>query len=405
MNATRPTTVLCLSSYLKGQEFIRECKRLGCRVLLITVEKLRDAEWPRESIDEVFYMPDLYRREDVIHAISYLARSEDLARIVPLDEFDLEMASALREHLRIPGMGETTVRYFRDKLAMRLRAREAGILVPDFVGLINDEQVRRFLDTVPAPWVLKPRSSASAIGIRKLHHADEVWGTMEELGDKRSFHLLERFVRGQVFHVDSIAWDREIVFHEAHGYVNPPFEVYHGGGLFCTRTLPRDSETSRALKELDRELMGALGMVRGALHTEFIHGEEDGRFYFLETAARVGGANISEMVEAATGLNLWREWARVEVADARGEEYRPPEARDDGAGLLISLARQEWPDTSAYADPEIVWRLDKRHHAGLLVVSPSAERVEGLLHDYMRRFREDFYASMPAPKSAAEATD
>jgi hypothetical protein len=111
------------------------------------------------------------------------------------------------------------------------------------------------------------------------------------------------------------------------------------------------------------------------------------------------------MVEAATGLNLWREWARVEVADARGEEYRPPEARDDGAGLLISLARQEWPDTSAYADPEIVWRLDKRHHAGLLVVSPSAERVEGLLHDYMRRFREDFYASMPAPKSAAEATD
>jgi biotin carboxylase len=402
VNATRPTTVLCLSSYLKGHEFIRECKRLGCRVLLITVEKLRDAEWPRESIDEAFYMPDLYVREDVIHAISYLARSEDIARIVPLDEFDLEMASALREHLRIPGMGETTVRYFRDKLAMRMRAREAGILVPDFVGLVNDEQVRRFLETVPAPWVLKPRSSASAIGIKKLSHADEVWRIMDELGDKRSFHLLERFVRGQVFHVDSIAWEREIVFHEAHGYVNPPFEVYHGGGLFCTRTLPRESEVSRALKEADRELMGALGMMRGALHTEFIRGDEDGRFYFLETAARVGGANISDMVEAATGLNLWREWARVEVASARGEEYRAPEARDDSAGLLISLARQEWPDTGAYADPEIVWRLNKRHHAGLLVVSPGPERVEHLLHDYMRRFREDFYASMPAAESATD---
>lgn len=402
MNATRPTTVLCLSSYLKGHEFIRECKRLGCRVLLITVEKLRDAEWPRESIDEVFLMPDLYVREDVIHAISYLARSEDIARIVPLDEFDLEMASALREHLRIPGMGETTVRYFRDKLAMRMRAREAGILVPDFVGLVNDEQVRRFLETVPAPWVLKPRSSASAIGIKKLSHADEVWRIMDELGDKRSFHLLERFVRGQVFHVDSIAWEREIVFHEAHGYVNPPFEVYHGGGLFCTRTLPRESEVSRALKEADRELMGALGMMRGALHTEFIRGDEDGRFYFLETAARVGGANIADMVEAATGLNLWREWARVEVASARGEEYRVPEARDDSAGLLISLARQEWPDTGAYVDPEIVWRLNKRHHAGLLVVSPSPGRVEELLHDYMRRFREDFYASMPAAESATD---
>lgn len=404
MTSTRPTTILCLSSYLKGHEFIRECRRLGCRVLLITVEKLRDADWPRESIDEVFYMPDLYRREDVIHGISYLARSEDIARIVPLDEFDLEMASALREHLRVPGMGETTVRYFRDKLAMRMRAREAGILVPDFVGLINDDRIRAYLETVPPPWVLKPRSSASAIGIRKLDDPDEVWRLVEELGDRRSFHLLERFVRGQVFHVDSIAWDREIVFHEAHGYVNPPFEVYHGGGLFCTRTLPRDSAASRALKELD-QLMGALGMVRGALHTEFIRGEEDGRFYFLETAARVGGANISEMVEAATGVNLWREWARVEVADARGETYRAPDARDDSAGLLISLARQEWPDTGAYDDPEIVWRLHKRHHAGLLAVSPRPERVEGLLHQYMARFREDFYASMPPAQSADEVTD
>src|SRR5688500_75394 len=196
--SAKPTTILCLASYVKGHEFLRECKRLGCRVLLLTVEKHRDADWPRESIDERFLMPDLLRREDVVHAVSYLARSEDIHRIVPLDEFDLEMASTLREHLRIPGMGETTVRYFRDKLAMRMRAREAGILVPDFVGLVNDARVREFLETVPAPWVLKPRSSASAIGIRKLSHADEVWRIMDELGDKRSFHLLERFVRGQV---------------------------------------------------------------------------------------------------------------------------------------------------------------------------------------------------------------
>ncbi len=402
MSQTRPVTILCLSSFLKGQDFIRECRRLGCRVLLITVEKLRDADWPRESIDEVFYMPDLYRREDVVHGVSYLARTEGIDRIVPLDEFDLEMASALREHLRVPGMGETTVRHFRDKLAMRMRAREAGILVPDFVPVLQYERLRNFLETVPPPWILKPRLSASAIGMKKLDDPDEVWRIVEELGDRRSFHLLERFVRGEVYHVDSLAWNREIVFAEAHGYVSPPFEVYHGGGLFCTRTLPRDSEAARALKEQDRQVMEALGMVRGALHTEFIRGEDDGRFYFLETAARVGGANIVEMTEAATGVNLWREWARLEVADARGEEYRVPEARDDSAGLLISLARQEWPDTSAYDDPEIVWRLDKRHHAGLLVASPRPERVEELLRSYMRRFREDFHASMPAAESATE---
>jgi len=402
MNSARPVTILCLSSYFKGTEFLRECKRIGCRVLLLTVEKLRDADWPRDSIDEVFYMPDLFLREDVIHGVSYLARTEDIARIIPLDEFDLEMASALREHLRVPGMGETTVRHFRDKLAMRMRAQEAGILVPEFVPIINYDRIREYLDRVPPPWILKPRSSASAIGLRKLDEPEQVWRIVEELGDRRSFHLLERFIPGQVFHVDSLAWEREIIFAEAHAYLNPPFAVYHGGGLFCTRTVPRASELSRALKALDTRVMRALGMVRGALHAEFIRADEDGRFYFLETAARVGGANISDMVEAATGLNLWREWARLEVAHARGEEYRVPRARDDSAGLLISLARQECPDTSGYTDPEIVWRMSKLHHAGLLVASPSEERVEELLQSYMERFREDFYASMPAAETATE---
>jgi carbamoylphosphate synthase large subunit len=347
-------------------------------------------------------MPDLFRREDVIHGISYLARTERIDRIVPLDEFDLEMASALREHLRIPGMGETTVRHYRDKLAMRMVAREAGLLVPDFVPVLHHEPIRHFLETVPAPWVLKPRLSASAIGIRKLSDPEQVWRTIEELGDKRSFHVLERFIHGTVYHVDSLAWNREIVFSEANAYMTPPFEVYHGGGLFCTRTLPRDSDEARALRELDGQVLRALGMVRGALHTEFIRGDADGQFYFLETAARVGGANIVEMTEAASGINLWREWARLEIADARGEGYAPPEPRQDHAGLLVSLARQEWPDTSAYQEPEIVWRMSKLHHVGLIVASPSAERVTQLLHEYLGRVRDDFYASMPAAETATE---
>ena len=402
MTDVRPVTILCLSSYFKGEEFIRECRRLGCRVLLITVEKLRDAAWPREAIDQTFYMPDLFRREDVVHGISWLARTEQIDRIVPLDEFDLEMASALREHLRVPGMGETTVRHYRDKLAMRMQAREAGILVPEFTAVLNNNRVAEFLETVPPPWVLKPRLSASAIGIRKLDDPEHVWRILDELGDRRSFHLLERFVRGAVYHVDSLVWEREVVFAEPNGYFTPPFEVYHGGGLFATRTLPRDGEEARALVELDRRVVAALGMVRGALHTEFIRGDDDGRYYFLETAARVGGANIVEMTEAASGINVWREWARLEVADAAGEAYAPPPPREDSAGLLVSLARQEWPDTSAYDDPEIVWRLDKRHHAGLIVASPRPERVTELLESYMRRFRDDFYASMPAAETATE---
>jgi biotin carboxylase len=395
-------TILCLASYFKGHDFIRECHRLGARVLLVTRESLRDLEWPRDSIDDLLLMPDLTRRDHVLNAISWLAREESIDRIVALDEFDLEMASTLREHMRLTGMGESTVRFFRDKLAMRMQAEERGLLVPDFVSIFNYHRLREFQSRVAPPWFLKPRHSASAIGIRRIDSADALWPVLDELGDRQSYHLLERYVPGDVFHVDALAWDGKVVFAEAHGYFHPPFDVYHGGGVFCTRTLDRTSTESRTLVDLNARVVSALGMTRGALHTEFIRGRDDGRFYFLESAARVGGANIVALVEAATGLNLWREWARVEVASAGGDDYAAPVGRTDHGGLLISLARQEWPDLSAYADAEITWRLAKRHHAGLVVTSGSHARVEELLSSYMPRFREDFFTSLPAPAEATE---
>ena len=393
MSEKRPLTVLCIATFEKGQEFMRECKRQGCRVLVLTMERLRDADWPRESVDEFFYLPEDYKLADVTKGVSYIARTRAIDRVVPLDDFDVETAAALREHLRIPGMGDTTARYFRDKLAMRVKARDHGVLVPEFVHALNHEHIREFTGRVAPPWVLKPRSEASAVGIKKVASADELWPLLEGLGDRQSFYLIEQFIPGDIFHVDSVVWDREPVFTAVSKYGQPPMTVAHGGGVFMTRTVPGESPEAQALGTLNRELLRTLGLVRGVTHTEFIQGG-DGRYYFLETAARVGGANIAETVEAATGVNLWREWARIEVAGEYGH-YEPPRARDDYAGIVITLARQEWPDTSAYVDPEIVFRLCKRHHVGLLVASHDPARVEQLLDTYARRLLEDYSATLP----------
>ena len=386
-------TMLCLASYEKGEAFLRECKRQGCRVLLITVEKLRDANWPRDAIDEVFYMPDGYSRDDIIKGVSFLARTQNIDRIVPLDEYDQETAALLREHLRNPGMGDTTARYFRDKLAMRVKARTEGILVPDFVHVLNYDRLREFMSRVNPPWVLKPRSEAASMGIKKITASDQLWPLLEALGDRQSFYVLEQYLAGDIYHVDSIVSARQPLFAVHHKYGHPPMDVSLGG-IFTTRKIPRDSHDALALDSVNREVIDRLGLVRGVTHAEFIKGRADGRFYFLEIAARVGGANIAETVEAATGLNLWAEWASIEIAGEEGS-YKLPPHRDDYAGVIISLARQEYPDTGAYDDPEIVYRLHKPHHAGLVVASQDPNRIEHLLETYMRRFYEDFYTTGP----------
>jgi biotin carboxylase len=394
----KPTTVLCLASYFKGSEFIRECHRQGCRTLLLTSHSLKDEVWPRESIDEIFYMPDVHKEwklDDTILGVSYMARNETIDRIVALDDFDVETAATLREHLRVPGMGDSTARFFRDKLAMRTKARDEGLLVPEFIHVLNHARLREFMDRLPPPWVLKPRSMAGSMGIKKVKSADELWASLDLLGDKQSFYLLEQYVPGDISHVDSIFYEREPLFAIASRYGRPPMDVSHEGDIFSTSTLPLGSKEAQPLIEMNERVMKAFGMVRGVSHSEFIRGRDDGKLYFLETSARVGGAHIVDLIEAATGINLWAEWAKVEIAGGKAP-YKPPEPREDSAGLLVSLAKQERPDTSAYNDPEIVWRMnEKKHHVGLIVKSPDPARVHQLLQNYVQRMRQDFLAWQP----------
>jgi biotin carboxylase len=389
-----PVTVLCLASYFKGTTFLSAAKALGCRVLLVTRDKLANEPWPWEAIDEVFYMPNLAQQPDITYGVAYLMRGRAVDQIIPLTDYDVLPAAALREHFRLPGLGETHGRYFRDKLAMRTQARQLGLPVPEFTGIFNYDRLRDFMARTPLPWLLKPRGEAGAMGIKKVHSDEEVWRWLDQLGDEQSFFLLEQFVPGQVYHVDSIVSEGEVVLAIPHQYTQPPLNVAHDGGVFVTRTMLRDSADAQAIIELNQRILSGFGMERGVTHTEFIRAE-DGRFYFLETAARVGGANIEELVEAAAGVNLWGEWAKLELAHALGQPYTPPTDKGHYAGVLICLARQEWPDLSGYQEPEIYFRLCQQYHAGLVVTAPEQARVESLIHEYARRFAQDFLAVAP----------
>jgi oligoribonuclease (3'-5' exoribonuclease) len=69
------------------------------------------------------------------------------------------------------------------------------------------------------------------------------------------------------------------------------------------------------------------------------------------------------------------------------------------AGSVICLARQEEPDTAGFDAPEVVHRMHKHHHAGLIVRSESPERVQELVETYSLRFLDDYCARVEAPAS------
>jgi biotin carboxylase len=341
-------------------------------------------------------MPEGLTLEQVTNTVTYLARSRHFDRLVALDEFDMETIAHLREHMHVPGMGRTTTSHFRDKLAMRFEAQRTGALVPEFIPVLNYDDLRTYMADVAGPWVLKPRAEASAIGIRKIHDPEQLWRSLDELGDRQSFYLLERFVPGDIFHVDAITNDRQVVFTAVSQYGKPPMQVMHEGGVFTTRVIDRNSTDARELAAMNAQLVPAMGLVRGVTHAEYIRAT-DGRFYFLEVAARVGGAFIADVVEQATGVNLWAEWARVEISALRGVPYAVRQTREEHAGSVLCLAKTTEPDTSMFDAPEIVHRMKKHHHAGLIVRSTDAERVRILLEDYGERFAREYLAVAPPP--------
>lgn len=395
-------TIVCISCYYKGYDFMAEMHQLGNKVILITSENFKDKNWPWFAISEVYYMqelePSVWNLDHLIEGFSFLLRTHKIDAVIALDDYDVEKAALVRETFRIPGMGQTTHRYFRDKLAMRQMAKDSGIDAPQFSSIFNDEKVNEFADQNPAPWVLKPRSEASATGIVKIKSKEELWPAIEKLGAERHKFLLESFKPGDVFHVDSLMYNKEILFTSASQYLSPPMEISHEGGVFRTKTLPLYSEEYRALEKANSNILKSFGLVNGVSHTEFIRGKENGKWYFLETSSRVGGAHIPDLVEASTGINLWREWARIENALLKNTKYEIGKSTGFAAGLIVALGKEKVPNYEKFHCDEVEKFLQLDYHIGIVYKSDSKEKIQEKLDEAALIITQEYLNILP-PKT------
>ena len=392
--------IVCIASFFKGNEFFDECHERDWRVTLVTNEKLLDAAWSWTSLSEVKTVRENAMQEDYIRAVTNIAGRQKVDRVVGIDEFDVLTAAKAREHLQIEGLSSSYLLRFRDKLRMRITASTAKLPCPEFTGAFNLKEIEDFLNHVPAPWIFKPRTEVNAHGIKKCQTKEEVWQVLSELDarhtwrDHPSQFLIERFIEGEVFHVDSVMENGKVVACGVSGYGMPPFTVSHQGGVFTSAILPYKSKERKELERLNRQLLKAFGYGRGVAHAEFLESKADGKFYLLEVAARVGGAYIADVLEHASGFNLWREWAKLETA-TKDNPYKPPKLRQDYAGIVLSLANQEQPDTSHYTDAEIVYRVTKPKHVGLIFHSQKRERIDELLAIYTEQITREFLTVLP----------
>jgi biotin carboxylase len=393
--------IVCIASEHKGNEFLDEAQNAGWHVTLVTRKKLLDEPWLWTALNDVKTVEDNASPAEYIRAVTNIAGSRKIDRVVGLDEFDVTTAARTREHLQLGGMTSSHALRFRDKLSMRNIAHSAGIPCPDFTGVFNQQEIEDFLNRVPAPWIVKPRFEVSAFGIRKCETKEQVWQVLTDLDNRNNWRdhpsqfVLEKFIAGNVYHVDSIVEKGKVLAAGVSKYGTPPFSVTHYGGVFTTSIVSYRAKERKQLEKLNQELLSAFKYERGVSHAEFLHSEEDGKFYLLEVACRVGGAYIANALEHACNFNLWREWAKLETSTPE-HPYKLPKLRKEFAGVALALANQDQPDTSQYDDAEIVYRVTKPKHVGLIFHSSKQKKVDELLTIYSERITTDFLAVAPA---------
>lgn len=395
----RTYTFLCIACEFKGGAFLRQLKKLGHTVFLVTAEKNRNEAWPFDDIEDVFYMPEKDGRKwdinQLISGVAYVFRSHKIDRVIALDDYDVWKAARLREEFRIPGMGETTARNFFDKLSMRIEARDAGLPVPGFTGLFNDDIIRQFLKSSTGPWLAKPRRDAGSHNIKKILDADAFWQWSDEIGERRHEFLLEEYRPGIICHVDSLNYFDETLFTRCSQYLDAPFDVAHGGGIFQSKTMSSKDALAKKLVNLNIKVLAAFGLRHGASHSEYIVRDGGKEILFLETASRCGGAHLTDMVEAASGISLWSEWANVEHAVLTGKKYHLPMVDELQAGIIVTLSKYEKPDYDRFTDEEIWWKLQKNHHIGFIFQHKTEKRINEMLTKYAGIIREEYSTTLP----------
>ncbi len=95
--------IAIIASDYKGTEFIEECHHAGWHVTLVTRKKLLDSAWPWTAINDAKTVDDEAGVMDYVRAVTNLAGSRPIDRVVGLDEFDVLTAAMTREHLDLRG--------------------------------------------------------------------------------------------------------------------------------------------------------------------------------------------------------------------------------------------------------------------------------------------------------------
>jgi hypothetical protein len=216
-------------------------------------------------------------------------------------ERDLVRAGKLRDLLKLKGQSGASALAFRDKTIMKTYAGEAGIAVPRFRKITDTFDIISFVQENGFPVVIKPVDGSGSENTAVVRSRDELEAFLQ--GGVGPGLEIEQFIPGDMYHVDGLVIDGEVVFIYPSILVNGclSFQSNKAGG---SHLLSEDNPLFTRLVSFTRQVLNALPTpANTAFHAEIFHTSEE-ELVLCEIASRTGGAKIMDNITHAFGINM-----------------------------------------------------------------------------------------------------
>lgn len=235
-----------------------------------------------------------------------LNKKYNFSHIISVSEFDVIRSAKLREVLNIPGQHYLSADAYRNKLFMKELLKNSSINIPEFSSIISRENVDEFIKLNDFPVVIKPiygTGSQSTFIINEKKDVDEFF---EFNSDKISDFEIEKFIDGDMFHIDGIILNGEIKYSFVSKYYTGCLEFKKNKPV-SSYLLDSDNPLNKKLKKQVMETIDNLPKVNNSsFHAEFFVTQTK-EIYFCEIASRTGGGEIGKSLEYASGILLNKE--------------------------------------------------------------------------------------------------
>lgn len=333
--------VLFLLPYFgeNSRRYLRAVAALpGIRLAVICQQRF-DA-LPREErvgIERHRVVRDCLDDQQVIEAGRALSKEMGgIDRVLNMLEQCQGAAAALREALGTEGLGVEATRNFRDKDRMKAVLRAAGLPVARSARIESAADLRRFIDEVGLPIVVKPLEglgSRATVRVRSHEQAEELLPSMNASRDNA--WQAEEFVTGEENTFEAVTIGGECRFWSGTWYRPGPLTVLENPWIQYAVALPRreDSPQHEDFAPYSAKALAALGLTHGLTHMEWFR-RKDGSVVISEVAARPPGVHIMPMMGRAHGFEMISRWAELMVFD-RFE----PQPRTSAVGVAFFRAQ------------------------------------------------------------------